>query len=114
MTVGIGEAAMGVWQSIKGLFAPGGPWPADAIKLDATSTQALSRSLKQLVLDERGWISFAEARALFSTADAQYAFGETDDAGNANLASFAAAGDRPYAFEFMPAEGRVYFARKAP
>ena len=58
--------------------------------------------------------SFAEARALFSTADAQYAFGETDDAGNANLASFAAAADRPYEYQFMPAEGRVYFARKTP
>ena len=105
---------MGVWQSIKDLFAPGKPAPAEAIRLDGSSTQALSRSLKQLVLEERGWISFAEARALFSTADAQYAFGETDDAGNANLASFAAAADRPYEYQFMPAEGRVYFARKTP
>jgi hypothetical protein len=102
---------MGVWQSIKGLFAPGQPGPADAIKLDGSSKQALSRSLKQLVLDERGWISFAEARSLFSTADAQYAFGEMDDDGNANLAAFAAAGERPYDFQFMPMEGRVYFAR---
>jgi hypothetical protein len=103
---------MGVWQSIKDLLVPGKPGPPEAIRLDGSSTQALSRSLKQLVLDERGWISFAEARALFSTADAQYAFGETDDAGNANLASFAAAGDRPYEYQFMPAEGRIYFARK--
>jgi hypothetical protein len=105
---------MGVLQSIKDLFAVGRPGPPEAIKLDGSSAQALSRSLNQLVLRERGWISFAEARALFSTADAQYAFGETDDAGNANLASFAAAGGRPYEFQFMPAEGRVYFARKTP
>ena len=105
---------MGVWQSIKDLLVPGKPGPPEAIRLDGSSTQALSRSLKQLVLDERGWISFAEARALFSTADAQYAFGETDDAGNANLASFAAAGDRSYEYQFMPAEGRVYFASKTP
>jgi hypothetical protein len=103
---------MAVWQSIKGLFAPGKPGPPEPTKLDGSSTQALSRSLKQLVLEDRGWISFAEARALFSTADAQYAFGETDDEGNAKLSSFAAAGDRPYDFEFMPAEGRVYFRRK--
>lgn len=105
---------MGAWESIKDLFAPGRPGPPEAIKLDGSSTQALSRSLKQLVLEERGWISFAEARSLFSTADPQYAFGEMDDDGNAKLASFASAGDRPYEYQFMPAEGRVYFARKTP
>src|SRR5580693_9346546 len=98
---------MGVWRSIKDLFAPGKPGPADAVKLDGSSKQALARSLNQLVLDERGWISFAEARSLFSTADTQYAFGEMDDDGKANLASFAAAGDQSYDYQLMPVEGRV-------
>jgi hypothetical protein len=105
---------MGLWQSIQDLFVPGRPGPPEAIKLDASSRQALSRSLNQLVLEGRGWISFAEARALFSLADPQYAFGQTVDAGNASLASFAAAGVRAYEYEFMPSEGRVYFARKTP
>jgi hypothetical protein len=32
--------------------------------------------------DERGWITFAEARILFSTKGAQNAFGETDQDGS--------------------------------
>jgi hypothetical protein len=103
---------MAGWRSIKDLFAPGNPVPASAVKLDGTSRQALSGSLKHLLLEDRGWISFAEARALFSTAGAQYAFGDTDDEGKANLASFAAAGDRAYDYQLMPVEGRVYFERK--
>jgi len=54
----------------------------------------------------------AEARALFSPADAQYAFGETDDVGNANLAAFAARPEHPASFDFMPHEGRLYFTRQ--
>jgi hypothetical protein len=106
------ETAMGVWRSIKNLFAPGKPGPADAVKLDGSSRQALSNSLKQLLLEDRGWISFAQARALFSTAAPEYAFGDTDDAGKADLATFAVAGDRAYDYQLMPLEGRVYFARK--
>ena len=104
---------MGIWRSVKDLFAPGNPGPADAVKLDGSSKPALSRSLKEL-LDERGWISLAEARSLFSTAGAEYAFGEMDDDGKANLAAFAASGDRPYDYQLMPVEGRVYFTRKTP
>ena len=103
---------MGVWQSIKDLFASGTAAPADAVRLDGSSKQALSGTLGRLVLDQQGWISFAEARALFSTADAQYAFGEMDDDGKANLASFAEAGGRRYDYQLMPMEGRVYFVRK--
>jgi len=104
---------MGVWQSIKHLFASGSAAPAEAVRLDGSSKQALSRALGRLVLDQQGWISFAEARALFSTADPQYAFGEMDDDGKASLASFAEAGDRRYDYQLMPMEGRVYFTHRS-
>jgi hypothetical protein len=38
-----------------------------------------------------------------------YAFGETDDDGRRNIASFAA--QHQSVFHFMPVEGRVYFVR---
>ena len=40
--------------------------PPDATKLDGTSEAALARSLSALSPDERGWITFAESRNLFS------------------------------------------------
>ena len=83
--------------------------PPDAMKLDGTTEAALARSLSALPLDERAWITFAEARTLFSTKDAQYAFGETDDDGRKNIESFAA--QHRAVMNFMPVEGRVYFVR---
>jgi hypothetical protein len=65
--------------------------------------------LSALPPDERGWITFAEARNLFSTKGAQYAFGETDDDGKRNIETFAA--EHQSVINFMPAEGRVYFVR---
>jgi hypothetical protein len=50
----------------------------------------------------------AEAARLFSAKEAAYAFGEMDDDGNRNLASFAEAAPR-HRFDFMPVEGRLYF-----
>jgi hypothetical protein len=79
------------------------------MKLDGTTKDALARSLSALPPDERGWITFAEARVLFSAKGAQYAFGETDDYGRRNIASFAA--QHQFVFHFMPVEGRVYFVR---
>jgi len=61
--------------------------PPDATKLDGTTEAALARSLSALPPDERGWITFAEARNLFSTKGAEYAFGETDDDGKRNIES---------------------------
>ena len=55
--------------------------PPDATKLDGTTEATLARSLSALPPDERGWITFAEARILFSTKSAQFAFGETDQDG---------------------------------
>ena len=77
------------------------------MKLDAATEAALARALSALPPDERGWITFAEARSLFSTKDAQYAFGETDDDGKRNIETFAAR--HQSVINFMPSEARVYF-----
>ena len=81
----------------------------DATKLDGTTEATLARSLSALPPDERGWIAFAEARILFSTKSAQYAFGETDEDGRRNIESFAA--QHRSVINFMPVERRVYFVR---
>jgi hypothetical protein len=65
--------------------------------------------LSGLLPNERGWITFAEARSLFSTKDAQYAFGETDDDGKRNIETFEA--QHQSVVSFMPVEERVYFLR---
>ena len=70
---------------------------------------ALARSLSALPPDERGWITFAEARNLFSTERPEYAFGELDQDGRKNIESFAA--QHRSAISFMPIEARVYFVR---
>jgi hypothetical protein len=92
---------------IRRLFGANAAAPPDAAKLDGTTEAALARSLTALPPDERGWITFAEARILFSTKGAQYAFGETDQNGRRNIESFAA--QHRSVINFMPIEGRVYF-----
>jgi hypothetical protein len=52
----------------------------------------------------------SEARALFSSMDEQYAFGEMDEAGKKSLAEFAESEHRS-TVDFMPTEKRVYFTR---
>jgi hypothetical protein len=91
------------------LFGADAAAPPDATKLDGTTEVTLARSLSALPPDERGWITFAEARILFSTKGAQYAFGETDRDGRRNIESFAAR--HRSVINFMPVEGRVYFVR---
>ena len=105
---------MGVWQTIKAAFALGTAVPPDARRLNAVDVFALSASLGALFDGERGWITLAEARNLFSPMDDQYAFGEMDEEGKAEIASFAAHIEHRSDFDFMPVEGRVYFTRKAP
>ena len=100
---------MGIIDLIGKLFGIDVPAPADAMKLDGTTEAALARSLSALPPDERGWITFGEARILFSTKSAQYAFGETDEDGRKNIDSFAA--QHRVVFNFMPVEERVYFVR---
>jgi hypothetical protein len=82
--------------------------PEAPVRLDPSSKPSLAASIKALSPGRRGWISMEEAAHLFSAKDAAYAFGEMDDDGNRNLASFAAAIPR-HRFDFMPVEGRLYF-----
>ena len=103
---------MGIMSLIAKLLGAELAVPPDAIELDGKTEATLARSLSALPPDERGWITFAEARILFSTKDAQYAFGETDRDGRRNIESFAAQQHRS-TINFMPVEGRVYFVRDA-
>jgi hypothetical protein len=103
---------MALWNGIRRLFAPRAPAPPDARKLDGTSAAALAHALRLLPSEERGWITFAEARSLFSRMSGEYAFGEMDEEGKSSLASFAAESEHRSRVEFMPMEGRVYFVRK--
>ena len=100
---------MGIMSLIAKLLGAELAVPPDAIELDGKTEATLARSLSALPPDERGWITFAEARILFSTKDAQYAFGETDRDGRRNIESFAA--QHRSTLNFMPVEGRVYFVR---
>jgi hypothetical protein len=102
---------MGIVGLIGKLFGADAPAPPDATKLDGTTEAALARSLSALPPDERGWITSAEARVLFSAKDAQYAFGETDDDGKRNIESFAA--QHRSVINFMPVEKRLYFVLTA-
>jgi hypothetical protein len=83
--------------------------PPKAKKLDGTTEATLARSWSALPPDERRWITFTEARILFSTKGAQYAFGETDQNGRRNIESFAA--QHQSVVNFMPVKGWVYFVR---
>jgi hypothetical protein len=93
-----------------GMSKPATPMtePDAPVKLDATSKSSLAASIRVLTPGQRGWISMKQAAALFSAKDAEYAFGETDDDGKSNLASFAATTPR-HRYDFMPVEGRLYF-----
>ena len=94
------------------LFGADADAPPDAPKLDGKSEATLARSLSALPPDERGWIAFDDACSLFSTKEAQYAFGEMDKDGRRNIEAFAA--QHRSAVDFMPVEGRVYFVRDPP
>jgi hypothetical protein len=100
---------MGIRSFVRILFGADAAAPPDATKLDGTTEAALARSLSALPPEERGWITFAEARILFSTKGDQYAFGETDDDGRRKIESFAA--QHRSIINFIPAEERVYFVR---
>ena len=94
---------------MKWLFGADAVASSDAMKLDGTNETTLARSLSALPAEERGWITFAEARTLFSSERAEYAFGELDQDGRKNIESFAA--QYHSAINFMPVEERVYFVR---
>ena len=98
---------MGIMSFIQKLFEFVAP--PKAKKLDGTTEATLAHSLLSLTPEERGWITFAEARILFSTKGAQYAFGETDQNGRRNIETFGA--QHQSVINFMPVKGRVYFVR---
>jgi hypothetical protein len=99
------------WKSLFGGRSNAAPRPPR--RLDGRSRSLLGASIKMLPYDEPGWITSKEAKSLFSPMGDQYAFGEIDEVGKQNLASFASEiGDRCL-FEFMPVEERVYFIRKS-
>jgi hypothetical protein len=100
---------MGIMNLIGKLFGVEAAPPPDAMKLDGKTEATLARSVSALPPGERGWITLAEARILFSTKRAQYAFGETDLDGRKKIESFAA--QHRSVINFMPVEERVYFLR---
>jgi hypothetical protein len=57
---------------MKWLFGADAVASSDAMKLDGTNEATLARSLSALPAEERGWITFAEARTLFSSERAEY------------------------------------------
>jgi hypothetical protein len=100
-----------MWHLLQKLFSSAGALPVDLRQLPSISEQALSSSLQNLPLGERGWIRLAEAAHLFSRKGPDYAFGDIDDEGKMRLAEFAA--NCRCEFQFMPTEGRVYFRRRS-
>jgi hypothetical protein len=91
---------MGLGDRFKKISGLSAAIPVDECALSGASEDALATSLEKLVGGKRGWIPLAEAAALFSTVDRQYAFGEFDDAGKDRLAAFAAD------HQCMPASGQ--------
>lgn len=83
--------------------------PADKRRLAGGTEAVLAESLQKLPSGESGWIMMAEAAALFSRAEGQYAFGEMDDDGKNRLATFAA--DNRCTPDFRPTESRIYFKK---
>jgi hypothetical protein len=97
----------------KSLFPQGSIVAPPPRRLDGRGKLLLEHSIKMLPYDEPGWITSKEAKSLFSAQEDQYVFGEMDEVGKQNLASFASGVDDGCLFEFMPVEDRVYFIRKA-
>jgi hypothetical protein len=100
-----------VFDKLKSIFTGPAVQAPSPPRLETTSETALAQSLRRISSDERGWITMQEARQLFSPMDNQYAFGETDDEGRANLTRFEREHD--VRADIMPVEGRIYFSRGA-
>jgi len=99
------------WEKLKAAFTSRTSVPPDARRLNGSSEGVLSASIKLLPLGERGWITLPEAATMFSRMDGQYAFGEMDDEGKANLEAFAAQREHRCDVQFAPIENRAYFIR---
>jgi hypothetical protein len=103
------KVLMGLGDLFKNIFGLSATIPVDECALSGASEDALATSLEKLADRKCGWIPLAEAAALFSTEDRQYAFGEFDDAGKNRLAAFAT--DHRCTPDFRPTEGRLYFRK---
>jgi hypothetical protein len=101
--------SMALWDFLRSLLGDPPP-PEELRQLDGRSEPLLKASMNILQYGERGWISMKAASHLFSKMDQSYAFGETDDAGKYNIASFAT--KTGCEVQFMPVEQRVYFVRR--
>jgi hypothetical protein len=98
---------MGLSEALRKIFGTStNATPADDRQLAGGSEGALGSSLQKLPSGERGWITMAQAAALFSREQEQYAFGEMDDDGKTRLAQFAA--QYRSTTDFRPTEGRLY------
>jgi hypothetical protein len=102
---------MSIVNWLRKIFGGAGAAPADIRRLSAASERDLSSSLRGLPRGGRGWIILSEATRLFSNQQSEYAFGEMDEEGKLRISEFASECGCDY--QFMPAEGRVYFV-KAP
>jgi hypothetical protein len=102
---------MGLLDWFKNIFSSPDTTPPDERELTGTSESALGSSLDNLRPGERGWIPLANAAHLFSTEEAQYAFGELDDTGKGHLAEFAA--EHRCTPDFRPTIGRMYFKKNS-
>jgi hypothetical protein len=101
---------MGLGDALKKIFGGGtDATPLDERQLAGGSEAALGASLQKLPSGERGWIMMAQAAALFSHEEKQYAFGELDEDGQTRLAEFAA--QYRSTPDFRPMESRIYFKK---
>jgi hypothetical protein len=102
---------MSVVDWLRRILGSPGSTPADIRRLSAVNERDLSSSLLGLRRGGRGWIMLSEAARLFSSKQSEYAFGEMDEEGRLRMSEFAS--ECGCGYQFMPAEGRVYFV-KAP
>jgi hypothetical protein len=104
---------MGWFHRLKSFFSRGSVRLPAPRRLDGRSKALLAASIEMLPFEEPGWITMKEARALFSSNDDEYAFGEMVEVAKRNLATFRAEATPGCLFEFMPVEDRVYFMRRS-
>jgi hypothetical protein len=97
------------WEWLRSLFGRPSREPELEIRLDASSEEVLSTSLRRLSPGQIGWITIDEARRLFSSADNATALGMFDPSGTLALANFAAAAQ--HRSRAHRTDGRVQFRR---
>ena len=100
------------WEWFLSLFsrrAPEAGVPVEYIRLDGSSLGALARSVKQLSPGQKGWISFDEARQLFSSnPDSRTSLTEFDPNGLTAVGDFAA----EHHLDRRREDNRVVFTRR--